>query len=91
MDCIAPTLCKVATPNQILLEAYTAAELAILSGQSYRFGERQLQRADLQFVQKERARLQALVDREAGNRGRFKQADFSGGQGGIEGAEWNRC
>ena len=64
------------------LQLYLDAEAKILSGQSVRFGDRQLQRADLQFVQKEIAKLQAEVNREAlsasGRGGRFSQADFGG-------------
>ncbi len=64
------------------LTLYLAAEAKILSGQSVRFGDRQLQRADLEFVQKQIAALQAEVNREAasaaGRGGRFSQADFGG-------------
>lgn len=78
--------------NAELLQLYIDAETKILAGQSVRFGDRQLTMADLQFVQRERARLQGLVDRAAaGGRNRFGQADFSGRSGGAEGSEWNRC
>lgn len=63
------------------LQLYLDAEAKILAGQSVRMGERQLQRADLSFVQKQIAILQAEVSREsasaAGRGGRFSQADFS--------------
>lgn len=75
-----------------LLQLYIDAEAKILAGQSVRFGDRQITRADLSEVRKERIRLQALLASEnAGGRTRFGQADFSGGRGGSEGAEWNRC
>lgn len=68
--------------NQTRLDAYIAAEEKILAGQSVRFGDRQLQRADLEFVQKQIAILQAAVEREnasaLGRGGRFSQADFGG-------------
>ena len=71
------------TVNQTRLDTYLAAEVKILAGQSVRFGERQLQRADLAEVRKEITRLQILVAREqasaAGRGGRFSQADFGGG------------
>lgn len=74
-----------------LLQTYVDAEAKILAGQSVRFGERQLTLPDLVEVRKERIRLQALLASElAGGRSRFSQADFSGGRGGFEGAEWNR-
>lgn len=61
---------------------YLDAEAKILSGQSVSFGDRKLQRADLEFVQKQIAILQAAVSREAillvGRGGRFSQADFGG-------------
>jgi hypothetical protein len=64
------------------LQLYLDAEAKILGGQSVRFGDRQLQRADLEFVQKQIGILQAQVNREtataAGRGGRFSQADFGG-------------
>ncbi len=72
----------VATVNQSRLDLYLAAEAKILAGQSVRFGERQLQRADLSEVRAEIKALQAAVAREqasaAGRGGRFCQADFGG-------------
>ncbi len=72
----------MATQNETILQQYIDAEAQILRGQSFRIGERQLQRADLQFVQKQRAILQAVVAREqsaaSGRGGRFSQADFGG-------------
>lgn len=68
--------------NAIRLQLYLDAEAKILSGQSVRMGERYLQRADLEFVQKQIAILQSAVDRETafatGRGGRFSQADFGG-------------
>ncbi len=75
-----------------LLQLYIDAEAKILAGQSVRFGERQLTLPDLVEVRKERIRLEALLLTQTnGGRTRFGQADFSGGRGGYEGAEWNRC
>ena len=71
----------MATVNETRLQAYLAAEAKILSGQSVRFGERELRRADLEMVQGEIRRLQRAVaaERNAG-RGRpsFANADFGG-------------
>ncbi len=66
------------------LQLYLDAEASILAGaQSVRMGERQLQRADLEFIQKQIGILQAQLAREnavaVGGGGRFSQADFSGG------------
>lgn len=70
------------TANETRLQAYLDAEAKILSGQSVRFGDRQLQRADLEFVQKQITLLQSAVNRDtataAGRGGRFSQADFGG-------------
>ena len=88
MDWQIATLLHVATTAE-LLQLYIDAETRILAGQSVRYGERMLTLADLQFVQRERARLQAQLDRETSNggrgRGRFSQADFSGCSRGSEG------
>lgn len=71
------------TSNAVRLQLYLAAESKILSGQSVRMGERFLQRADLEFVQRQIGILQAAVNREtsvaAGRGGRFSQADFNNG------------
>ena len=90
---------RVASTNQQLLDAYTDAELKVLSGQMVRMGDRELRYADLQFIQSERRRLQALVESETAaaagmpGGGRFSQADFSGGQFAANDADgyWNRC
>ena len=61
------------------LQLYLDAEAKILGGQSVRMGDRQLQYADLEFVQKQIAALQAQVNREnaVGRKGgRFSQANF---------------
>jgi hypothetical protein len=50
--------------TQARLEAYEAAELKILRGQSVRFGERQLQMADLAEVRKAISDLNAKLARE---------------------------
>ncbi|PJJ97039.1 hypothetical protein CO615_10440 [Lysobacteraceae bacterium NML75-0749] len=74
-----------------LLDAYIAAELKILAGQSYQIDGRRLQLANLAEVQAERRRLERVVaDEEAAARGggsRFAQADFSGRQGA---GDWGR-
>ncbi|HEU0096423.1 MAG TPA: DUF6148 family protein [Rhizomicrobium sp.] len=68
------------TTAQEMLTFYTQAELAVLKGQSIRYGERQLTRADLSEIRKGRQEWQAVVDRES-NRGRrasWATADFGG-------------
>lgn len=68
--------------TQDRLNRYLEAEAAILGGQSYRYGDRELRRPDLEYVQKQIAYLQAAAARELavsrGGGGRFSQADFSG-------------
>ncbi len=68
--------------NEERLSLYLAAERAILSGQSYRVEDRQVERADLAEVRAEIQRLQTVVAREqtaaSGRGGRFSQANFSG-------------
>ncbi len=68
--------------NATRLQLYLDAEAKILSGQSVRMGERYLQRADLQFVQRQISLLEAAIERETstfnGRGGRFSQADFGG-------------
>ncbi|MCE4371780.1 MULTISPECIES: DUF6148 family protein [Xanthomonas] len=68
------------TTAQEMLTSYTQAELAVLKGQSFRFGERMLTRADLAEIRKGRQEWQAAVDREsnAGRRARWATADFGG-------------
>jgi hypothetical protein len=72
----------VPTANEIRLQSYLDAETKILAGQSVRFGDRELKRADLEYVQKQITVLQAAVNRDsaiaAGRGGRFSQADFGG-------------
>ena len=76
--------------NAELLQLYIDAEARILKGQSVRFGDRQLAMPELAEVRRERARLQAVVDRElSGGRSRFGQANFSGSDACGDG--WNRC
>lgn len=67
------------TINAQRLAAYLEAELKILRGQSTRFGDRQLTRADLAEVRREIERLQVICARERlGSRAGFKQANFGG-------------
>ena len=74
---------SVATANEQRLALYIQAEAKILAGQSWRLGDRFVQRADLAEVRAEIAHLQQVVAREqqvaSGNRSRFSQADFGGG------------
>lgn len=46
-------------------DAYVAAEVAVLKGQSFRFGERQLTRADLVEIRAGRREWEARVAAEA--------------------------
>lgn len=48
-----------------MLASYLAAESAILRGQSYRWGDRQLTRADLKMVQDGRREWERKVNAEA--------------------------
>ncbi|UXA48518.1 DUF6148 family protein [Xanthomonas prunicola] len=68
------------TTAQEMLTSYTQAELAVLKGQSFRFGERMLTRADLAEIRKGRQEWQAAVDRESngGRHSRWATADFGG-------------
>ncbi|AZR24385.1 primosomal replication protein PriB/PriC domain protein [Xanthomonas vasicola] len=65
---------------QEMLTTYQQAEIAVLQGQSVRFGERMLTRADLAEIRKGRQEWQAAVDRVAqpGRRARWATADFGG-------------
>lgn len=64
--------------NAARLQLYLDAEARILAGQTVRFGDRELRRADLAEVRKAIAELSGAVAREQGGRGRFGQADFGG-------------
>lgn len=63
---------------QVMLQAYLAAETAVLSGQSFRFGERQLTRADLAEIRAGRREWEAKVRTETngGCRMSVALADF---------------
>lgn len=63
-----------------MLTTYQQAEIAVLQGQSVRFGEHMLTRADLAEIRKGRQEWQAAVDREAhaGQRARWATADLGG-------------
>lgn len=65
---------------QEMLDLYIAAEQAVLLGQSVRFGERQLTRADLAEIRNGRKEWQSAVARAAsgGRRARWANADFGG-------------
>lgn len=69
--------------TQARLEAYEAAELKILKGQAVRFGDRQLQMADLGEVRRAISDLKAQLAREQqASRGHssigYSVADFTG-------------
>lgn len=63
---------------QVMLQAYLAAETAVLSGQSFRFGERQLTRADLAEIRAGRREWEAKARTETsgGSRMSVALADF---------------
>lgn len=65
---------------QEMLDLYLQAELAVLNGQSFRMGERQLTRANLVEIQNGRREWQTVVDRQVtARRGtRWANADFGG-------------
>ncbi|HDS1561960.1 primosomal replication protein PriB/PriC domain protein [Stenotrophomonas maltophilia] len=66
------------TPAQSMLEMYLAAEAAVLQGQSFRMGERQLNRADLAEIRAGRREWEAKVNMQArgGSRVSVSLADF---------------
>lgn len=79
MDSDSSRLFSVSTINARRLTDYLEAERKILRGQSTRFGDRQLTRADLAEVRREIERLQVICARERlGSRAGFKQANFGG-------------
>ena len=61
-----------------MLEMYLAAEAAVLQGQSFRMGERQLNRADLAEIRAGRREWEANVNMQARGGGRVSVslADF---------------
>ncbi|CAM4153014.1 Primosomal replication protein PriB/PriC domain protein [Stenotrophomonas pavanii] len=65
-----------------MLQTYLAAEAAVLQGQSFRMGERQLNRADLAEIRAGRREWEAKVNAQArgGNRMSVALADFRGGE-----------
>lgn len=66
---------------QEMLDFYIDAEVAVLSGQTVRIGDRQLTRADLAEIRSGRKEWQAAVLRvgsAAGRRARWANADFGG-------------
>lgn len=75
-----------------MLAHYLAAEEAILGGQSYKWGDRQLTRADLVMVQNGRREWERKAAAEARGGGVGVQlADFTGRGCGREGGEgWGR-
>lgn len=68
----------MSTPAQTMLQTYLAAETAVLSGQSFRLGERQMTRADLAEIRAGRREWEAKVRTEAngGSRMSVALADF---------------
>lgn len=67
------------TTAQEMVDFYTTAEIAVLGGQTVRFGERTLTRADLEQIRAGRREWQARLDAES-RRGRagWATADFGG-------------
>jgi len=65
---------------QEMLDFYMSAEKSVLEGQSIRYGERLLTRADLAEIRKGRQEWQTVVNAQtAGSRrARFAVADFGG-------------
>jgi hypothetical protein len=72
-------------------DKYIAAEAAILGGQSYRWGDRQLTRADLTQVQQGRREWErkAVAEARALNGGDVKLANLSGQPTAPEGGEFD--
>lgn len=85
---LSQTVCIVREPHPDLstatdmLAQYLAAEAALLKGQSFRFGERMVTRADLEQIQKGRREWEARVAAEqraaAGHSSGVALADFGG-------------
>lgn len=65
---------------QEMLDFYMRAEQSVLQGQTVRYGERLLTRADLAEIRKGRQEWQLAVDRATAGvrRSRFAVADFGG-------------
>lgn len=65
--------------SQEMLDFYVAAEVAVLQGQRFRFGERDLTRADLAEIRAGRREWQRAVNAETrSGSARFATADFGG-------------
>lgn len=65
--------------SQEMLDSYIAAEVAVLQGQRFRFGERDLTRADLEEIRAGRREWQRIVNAEArSGSARYATADFGG-------------
>jgi len=71
-------MCVMPTPAQIILQTYLDAEKAVLSGQSWRLGDRQLTHVDLAEIRAGRREWEARVRAEAngGSRMSIALADF---------------
>jgi hypothetical protein len=71
--------------TQQRLDAYLAAEAAVLKGQSYQIGDQRLEKADLAEIRRAIASLRAELARENGPPGmgglRYRTAVFNGGGG----------
>jgi hypothetical protein len=64
---------------QEMVQFYVDAELKVLSGQSVRYGERMLTRADLEQIRAGRREWEAKVNAETrGGRTLYSVADFGG-------------
>lgn len=73
------------------LALYQAAEMAILGGQKYKWGDRELTRADLSMVQNGRREYERKAQAEARSQGQVgvSLANLSGMPQAPEGAEYN--
>ncbi len=71
------TLTEQLADKKILYTVYKEAEMKVLAGQRYRIGTRELQRADLEFIQKERERLlKDICEIEAAISGRGRRRAY---------------
>lgn len=78
---MSPLAYAVMKTAQEMLDFYIDAEVAVLSGQTVRLGDRQLSRADLAEIRNGRKEWQALVlrgDAASARRARWANADFGG-------------
>lgn len=67
----------MSTPQEMLAH-YTAAEVAVLGGQRFRIGDRDVTMADIEQIRAGRREWQLRVDNEGRRRAPFAVADFGG-------------